>query len=72
MELPEETRASAAAMRRVVAEQIEALSELNSIVRSLVQKLCVGAGLHQTSHHKRTKATEDKDLAQRVREVGEW
>ncbi len=34
MELPEETRASAAAMRRVVAEQIEALSELNAIVRS--------------------------------------
>jgi hypothetical protein len=34
MELPEETRASAAAMRRVVAEQIEALSELNAIVRA--------------------------------------
>jgi hypothetical protein len=34
MELPEETRASAAAMRRVVAEQIEALAELNAIVRS--------------------------------------
>ncbi len=37
MELPEETRASAAAMRRVVAEQIEALSELNAIVRSQPQ-----------------------------------
>jgi hypothetical protein len=34
MELPEETRTSAAAMRRVVAEQIEALSELNAIVRA--------------------------------------
>ncbi len=34
MDLPEETRASAAAMRRVVAEQIEALNELNAIVRS--------------------------------------
>lgn len=34
VELPEETRASAAAMRRVVAEQIDALNELNSIVRS--------------------------------------
>ncbi len=34
LELPEETRASAAAMRRVVAEQIEALNELNAIVRS--------------------------------------
>ena len=33
-DLPEETRSSAAAMRRVVAEQIEALSELNSIVRN--------------------------------------
>jgi hypothetical protein len=34
MELPEETRSSAAAMRRVVAEQIEALAELNAIVRA--------------------------------------
>ncbi|MEQ1900787.1 MAG: hypothetical protein ABL866_08645 [Devosia sp.] len=34
MELPEETKASAAAMRRVVAEQIEALAELNAIVRA--------------------------------------
>lgn len=34
VELPEETRASAAAMRRVVAEQIEALNELNAIVRA--------------------------------------
>ena len=34
MELPEETKASAAAMRRVVAEQIEALNELNAIVRA--------------------------------------
>jgi len=34
MELPEETNTSAAAMRRVVAEQIEALSELNAIVRA--------------------------------------
>lgn len=34
LELPEETRASAAAMRRVVAEQIDALNELNNIVRS--------------------------------------
>jgi len=34
LELPEETKASAAAMRQVVAEQIEALNELNAIVRS--------------------------------------
>jgi len=34
MELPEETKSSAAAMRRVVAEQIEALAELNAIVRA--------------------------------------
>ena len=51
---------------------IPATKPRNSIVRSLVQKLCTGAGRHQTSHYKRTKATEDKDLAQRVREVGEW
>jgi hypothetical protein len=34
IELPEETKSSAAAMRRVVAEQIEALAELNAIVRA--------------------------------------
>jgi len=34
LELPDETKASAAAMRRVVAEQIEALSELNNIVNA--------------------------------------
>jgi hypothetical protein len=44
----------------------------NSVVRSLVQKLCMGAGRHKAAHHKRSKTTEDKDLAQRVREVGEW
>jgi hypothetical protein len=37
VELPEETKSSAAAMRRVVAEQIEALAELNAIVRAQPQ-----------------------------------
>jgi hypothetical protein len=45
MELPEETRASAAAMRRVVAEQISALSELNDIVRAQ------SAGYDVSEHH---------------------
>ena len=34
LELPEETKASAAAMRRVVSEQVEALSALNDIVNA--------------------------------------
>jgi hypothetical protein len=51
---------------------IPAVKPRNNVVRSLVQKLCSGAGRHQSAHHKRTKTTEEKDLAQRVREVGEW
>ena len=51
---------------------IPATKPRNSIARSLVQKLCIGAGRHKNAHHKRTKATETKDLAKRVCEVGEW
>lgn len=57
---------------RKTAIAIPAAKPRNSVVRSLVQKLCTGAGRHQNSHHKRTKTTNDKDLAQRVRDVGEW
>lgn len=57
---------------RKTAIAIPATKPRNSVVRALVQKLCIGAGRHQNSHHKRTKTTETKDLAQRVREVGEW
>lgn len=44
----------------------------NAVVRALVQKLCMGAGRHKAKHQKRAKSAADFDLAQRVREVGEW
>lgn len=44
----------------------------NAVVRALIAKLRPGAGRHTTEHAKRQKTTDDNDLAQRVREVGEW
>lgn len=64
VELPEETRASAAAMRRVVAEQIEALNELNNIVRSQ-------PGTHDVSNRRRPQSASPaapRDVAPRARE----
>lgn len=52
LELPEETRASAAAMRRVVAEQIEALNELNAIVRNQ-------SGTHDVSLRRQPRRSEE-------------
>lgn len=57
---------------RKIAIAIPASKPRNAVVRSLVQKLCMGAGRDKAEHHKRTKTTDDNDLAQRVREVGEW
>ncbi len=44
----------------------------NGVVRALIGKLNFGAGRHKAKHAKRKQATEDTDLAQRVREVDEW
>ncbi|UUZ66576.1 hypothetical protein LP417_34085 (plasmid) [Polaromonas sp. P1-6] len=44
----------------------------NGVVRALISKLGGGAGRHMRDHHKRQKTTDNKDLAQRVRDVGEW
>lgn len=60
MELPEETRASAAAMRRVVAEQIEALNELNTIVRAQ-------PGTHDVSSRRRSISSPRFDQQQPAR-----
>ncbi len=56
MELPEETKTSAAAMRRVVAEQIEALSELNAIVRAQ-------SATHDFSERRTPPRTEPREPA---------
>ena len=42
------------------------------VVRALISKLNFGAGRHTPKLAKRRQATDDTDLAQRVREVGEW
>ena len=44
----------------------------NGVVRALIGKLSFGAGRHKTKIAKRKQARDDTDLAQRVREVGEW
>jgi hypothetical protein len=44
----------------------------NGVVRALIGKLNFGAGRHKPKLAKRKQATDDTDLAQRVREVGEW
>lgn len=44
----------------------------NAVVRALIGKLNFGAGRHKAKDAKRKQATDDTDLAQRVREVGEW
>lgn len=44
----------------------------NRIVRLLTQRLLgVGAGRHQSGRHP-SRQQENRDLAQRVRESGEW
>jgi hypothetical protein len=42
----------------------------NKVVRALIRLTRMGAGLHKSK--KRVAAHDQTDLAQRVREVGEW
>ena len=51
---------------------LPALKPRNGVVRALIGKLTFGAGRHKARLAKRKQATDDTDLAQRVREVGEW
>jgi hypothetical protein len=44
----------------------------NGVVRALIAKIRVGAGRHAIARAKRKQNTDDNDLAQRVRDVGEW
>ena len=44
----------------------------NSVVRALIAKIRVGSGRHTPVRDKRKQARDDNDLAQRVRELGEW
>ena len=48
------------------------LIHVSDVVRALIGKLNFGAGRHKAKVAKRKQATDDTDLAQRVREVGEW
>ena len=52
--------------------KLPALKPRNGVVRALIGKLNFGAGRHKAKVSKRKQATDDTDLAQRVREVGEW
>jgi hypothetical protein len=44
----------------------------NGVVRALIAKLSSGSGRHKSKHEKRKQSVDDSDLAQRVRDVGEW
>ena len=44
----------------------------NSVVHALIAKIRVGSGRHTPVRDKRKQARDDNDLAQRVRELGEW
>ena len=52
--------------------KLPALKPRNGVVRALIGKLNFGAGRHKAKTAKRRQGTDDTDLAQRVREVGEW
>ena len=45
----------------------------NGVVRALIKKIVgVGAGRHVNACNKRRSNHDDADLAQRVRDCGEW
>ena len=44
----------------------------NSVVRALIAKIRQGSGVHTLARDKRKQSRDDNDLAQRVRDVGEW
>ena len=44
----------------------------NNVVRALIAKIRQGSGVHTLVRDKRKQARDDNDLAQRVRDVGEW
>lgn len=44
----------------------------NGVVRALIAKIRMGTGRHARARDKRKQNTDDTDLAQRVRDVGEW
>jgi hypothetical protein len=43
-----------------------------AVVRALLGRIFPGAGRHRVKAGKRQDSTDHFDLAQRVREVGEW
>ena len=44
----------------------------NSVVLALISKIRLGSGRHSHARLKRASDKDDLDLAQRVRETGEW
>ena len=57
---------------RQIHFKLPVLKPRNGVVRALIGKLNFGAGRHKANVAKRRQTTDDTDLAQRVREVGEW
>jgi hypothetical protein len=58
-------------MRKTVIS-VPAHKPRNSVVRVLIATIRQGSGRHALLRDKRKQAKDDNDLAQRVRDVGEW
>ena len=58
---------------RVTSVKLPVLKPRNGLVRALIRKVVgTGAGRHDRACDKRKSNHDDTDLAQRVRECGEW
>ncbi len=58
---------------RSTSVKLPVLKPRNSIVRALLRRImAVGVGRHIHARDKRKANHDDADLAQRVRECGEW
>lgn len=58
---------------RNVNLKLPALKPRNSVLLALIRKVAgAGAGRHMHARNKRRANRDDNDLAQRVRDCGEW
>ncbi len=58
---------------RSTSVKVPVLKPRNGVLRALLSRItAVGAGRHIRARDKRKENHDDADLAQRVRECGEW
>ena len=52
--------------------KLPALKPRNAVIRALLIRFSTGAGQHRQKAEKRQQGVDARDLAQRVRDSGEW